>query len=291
MAGEGGDASAEFLLQSLLKLECTVALLFPYQLHDICKYAEKHAVNFGKLHCTMWGGSMMTETDWKRCLDIFPDLLSMYGSTESVVADQARGRNSYEEKLGNTGYPSTPNEVKIADEKGNAVPIGQIGEICVRSYRTAELRYIGQDIRSSMFEGGWFRMGDYGKVDVKGRIVVIGRRHDTIARATIKIYPSAIERVIADHEKVSLVKVVGVPDDRLGERVCACVVAKAGSDLTTNELEMFCNEAFITKGSSDGLGIKPDFIVILKSLPLIPSSIGKYDVQKIKELAIAAIGC
>ena len=202
-----------------------------------------------------------------------------------------RKKTATAEKLGNTGYAYPPNEVKIADEKGIAVPIGQIGEVCVRNYRTAELRYIGQDIRSSMFEGGWYRMGDHGKVDEKGRIVVIGRRHDTIARATIKIYPSAIERVISDHEKVTLVKVVGVPDDRLGERVCACVVAKIGSDLTINELEIFCNEAFITKGSSDGLGIKPDFIIILKSLPLISGSIGKYDVQKIKQLAMAAIGC
>ena len=56
---------------------------------------------------------MMTKTAWKRCLDVFPDLLSMYGSTEAVVAGQARGKNSYEEKLGNTGYPSTLNEVKI----------------------------------------------------------------------------------------------------------------------------------------------------------------------------------
>ena len=54
---------------------------------------------------------------------------------------------------------------------------------------------------------------------------------------------------------------------------------------------MFCNEAFITKGSSDGLGIKPDFVVILNSLPLISGSVGKYDVQKIKELAMAAISC
>ena len=291
MAGEGGDASAEFLLETHLKLECTVAVLAPYQLHDICQYAEKHAVNFGKLHSTIWGGSMMTETAWKRCLDIFPDLLSMYGSTECLVAIQSQGKKSYAEKLGNTGYPIAQNEVKIADEKGRAVPIGHIGEICVRNYRTADLRYKGQDISSSMFEGRWFRMGDYGKVDEKGRIVVIGRRHDTIARATIKIYPSAIERVIADHEKVSLVKSVGLPDDRLGECVCACVVPKIESDLTTNELKMFCNEAFITKGSSDGLGYKPDFIVILKSLPLIPCSIGKYDVQKIKKLAMAAIGC
>ena len=234
---------------------------------------------------------MMTETAWKRCLDIFPDLICIYGSTECLIARQARGENSYAEKLGNTGYPTAPNEVKIVDEKGNAVPIGQIGEICLRNYRTAELRYIGQDVRSSMFEGGWYRMGDYGKLDEKGRMVVIGRCHDSIARASVKIYPSAIERVIADHEKVSLVKVVGLPDDRLGERVCACVVAKIGSDLTTNELEMFCNEAFITKGSSVGLGIKPDFIVILKSMPFIPGSIGKYDIQKIKELAMAAIGC
>ena len=291
MAAEGGDASAEFLLQSLLNLECTVALLFPYQLHDICQYGEKHALNFGKLHSTMWTGSMMTDTALKRCIDIFPDLLSLYGSTECVLACQAPGQNSYAEKLGNTGYACPPNEVKIADEKGIAVPIGQIGEVCVRNYRTAELRYVGQDIRSSMFEGGWYRMGDYGQVDEKGRITVIGRRHDTIARATIKIYPSAIERVIADHEKVSLVKVVGVPDDRLGERVCACVVAKIGTDLTSKELEIFCDEAFITKGSSDGLGIKPDLIIILKSLPLIYGSIGKYDVQKIKQLAMAAIGC
>ena len=223
MAADGGDAAAEFLLRALQEEECTFALFVPYQLHDVCRYAETHAVDFGNIRLTLWGGSMMTDTEWRKRLDLFPNLISLYGSTEVIIALQRMDPNSYEERIGNTGYALANTEVKIADENGNAMTIGQIGEICIRSYRTAQLRYIGQEIRSSMFEGGWFRMGDLGRMDGKGRLTVLGRCKHSIKRATIMIYPASVERLISPHKDVESVVVVGLPDERLGRAsVCLC---------------------------------------------------------------------
>ena len=71
--------------------------------------------------------------------------------------------------------------------------------------------------------------------------------------------------------------------------MCACVVAKDGSGLTEKELERYSDEVFLTEGSSDQLGIRPDSFVVLQSLPLISGSIGKHDLDKIKEIASHAL--
>ena len=281
MADVGSHERTEALLNIYREEKVTTGIIPPYNIYDLLEYKKTHELKLDFLVDPVTGGSTITWEELREAMELIPGLRFAYGCTEVTGADQPKGA-SIEDKIGNAGYPAPNNEIKIADENGRAVPIEQAGEICIRSFRTASLKYIGQDIKEKMFPGGWFRTSDLGTMDHKGRINVLGRMDDTIKRATMLIYPAAVERVMIQHPKVFLVHVLGVPEARVGQEVCACVVPREGVDLQELELVEFANENFI--GSSDNLGIKPKYFVIMKSFPT--ALIGKFDRLKIKEAAL-----
>ena len=283
MAETGSHSRTELLLRMYREEKVTSAFLPPYMLYDMLQYQKSNPFKLEHLRNPLISGSTVILEVLKQGMELIPGLRFSYGSTEVIVTDQPNDA-TIEEKLGNVGYPLPNTEVKIANENGTAVPIGVSGEICIRSFRTACLRYIGQDIKKKMFAGGWYRSGDSGTMDAQGRITVLGRLDFAIKRATELIYPAAVERVMVQHPKVHFVYVLGVPEARVGQEVCACVVPKEGVDLQESELVEFANKKFMSEGSSDSIGIKPKYFIIMQSLPL--TLIGKFDSVKINDFAL-----
>ena len=217
---------------------------------------------------------------------MIPGLTAGYGSMEVLVCMQS-AEMSKKEKMGNVGKPIPGIEVKVADENGKVVALGVPGEICVRSFRTAELRYIGQNVKEAMLDGGWYRMGDIGTMDDRGHIKVIGRSKDIIKHSGIAINPAAVGAVIKKHPMVSRVEVVGVPREEVGEEVCACVILNEGCHIEEEELQQYANEAFVKNESSYSYGIRPDHVLIMAAFPL--TVVGKCDRRKIRALAIERV--
>ena len=92
--------------------------------------------------------------------------------------------------------------------------------------------------------GGWFHTGDIGVIDEDGYVSIVDRKKDMVLRGGMNVYPREIEEVLMTHPAVSLVAVIGVPDERLGEEVKAFVVRKPGATITEEELLAWCKDQF-----------------------------------------------
>jgi long-chain acyl-CoA synthetase len=145
------------------------------------------------------------------------------------------------ERVGTIGLPAPSTEMKIMDESGNEVQIGEAGEICARGPQVMSGYWQRPDETSQVFHGDWFRTGDIGVMDEDGFFKVVDRKKDMINVSGFNVYPNEIEDVVASHDKVLEVAAIGVADEKSTEVVKLFVVKKEGS-LTEEELKDYCKE-------------------------------------------------
>jgi len=169
------------------------------------------------------------------------DILEGYGMSEGspvVTFNQERiGR-----KPGSVGTPVWGVDVKIVDEEGREVAVGEKGEIVYKGHNVTKGYYKNPEANATVLLDGWLHSGDVGTMDEDGFFYVVDRTKDMIIRGGLNVYPREVEDVMMKHEAVSLVAVIGVPDDQYGEEIKACVVRKAGKAITENELMAWTKE-------------------------------------------------
>lgn len=137
---------------------------------------------------------------------------------------------------GSIGKPIWGVEVKLINDEWIEVPDGEPGEIAVRGYNVMK-GYLGRpEATQEVLRDGWFRTGDIARRDEDGYYFIIDRAKDLIVRGGFNVYPRELEEVIIGHPEVSLVAVVGTPDDRVGEEVKAFVIREPGSELSEDDL-------------------------------------------------------
>jgi len=165
-----------------------------------------------------------------------------YGMTEtSPVSFQSAGDDPLERRVGTVGRVQPHLEVKIIGDDGAIVPRGQPGEICTRGY-SVMLGYWGDPgpTAEAVDADGWMHTGDLGVIDEAGYGNIVGRIKDLIIRGGENVYPREIEEYLFGHPKVADVQVVGVPDARYGEEICAWVKLRTGEQATAEEIIGFC---------------------------------------------------
>jgi fatty-acyl-CoA synthase len=124
---------------------------------------------------------------------------------------------------------------------------------------------------------GWFATGDIGILDARGYLKIVDRKKELIIRGGANIYPREIEEVLYQHPKVLEAAAVGIPDQRLGERVCACIVLRSGENLSFEELSAFLRDKIATYKL-------PEFVQLLDTLPRTPT--GKVQKGPLRELVL-----
>ena len=147
-------------------------------------------------------------------------------------------------KAGTVGQPIFGVEVKCVDENDAEVECGTRGEIVIRGSNVMKGYYKRPAETAEAFRNGWFHTGDIGIFDADGYLSIVDRKKDMILRGGYNIYPRELEEVIITHEAVSMVAVVGVPDEKMGEEVKAFVVVKQGANLTAAEFTAWCKRQF-----------------------------------------------
>lgn len=169
-------------------------------------------------------------------------------------------------------------EVKIVDDAGEEVPTGEVGELLMRGPGVTFGYFDRQDATEEAYLPGlWFRTGDRASVDEHGWLSLRGRTKDIVIRGGENIPVTTVESVIFDHPDVVNAAVVGIPDPRLGERICAVVVIKPDRpELTVESLGAFLVEQGLSKH------FLPERVVCLTELPMTPS--GKIQKFKIREM-------
>jgi fatty-acyl-CoA synthase len=207
-----------------------------------------------------------------------------YGMTEtSPVSTQTRPDDSLERRVGTVGRPGPHIEVKIVDpDSGLVMPHGQPGELCTRGY-SVMLGYWEEPEKTaeSIDAARWMHTGDLATMDADGYCNIVGRSKDMVIRGGENVYPREIEEFLYTHPDVSDVSVVGVPDERFGEELCAFVVTRGGASLTEDEVRDFCRESLAHFKV-------PRYVVFTDGFPMTVT--GKVQKYKMREDAIARLG-
>jgi long-chain acyl-CoA synthetase len=199
-------------------------------------------LDFSNLKLALGGGMAVQDVvalKWQKVTG--KPLLEAYGLSETSPAATINplGGNH---RLGTIGLPLPNTDVKIFDDNGAEVAIGERGEIGIKGPQVMRGYWKKEDENDNFFKNGYFLTGDIGVMDEDGFFKIVDRKKEMILVSGFNVFPSEIEAVIAAHPKVLEVGVVGVPDDRSTEAVKAFIVKKDQS-LTEQEVIDFCKES------------------------------------------------
>jgi fatty-acyl-CoA synthase len=165
-----------------------------------------------------------------------------YGMTEtSPVSFQSNVDDPLEQRVSSVGRIHPHVEVKIVDEAGRTVPTGTQGELLTRGYSVMQGYWDDPEQTAASIDAeGWMHTGDLATIDAEGYCAITGRVKDMILRGGENIYPREIEEFLYTHPDIAQAQVFGIPDDRLGEIVCAWIVPRAGSGITPDDVQEYC---------------------------------------------------
>ncbi len=212
------------------------------------------------------------------------EIVIVYGQTEtSPGVTMTTTKDPLERRVSTIGRAFPHTELKIIDPKTNKiVPLGDIGEICARGYSVMKCYYNNPSATHATLDSNrWNHTGDLGTMDEEGYFRIVGRLKDMVIRGGENIYPREIEEFLHHHEKISDVYVVGVPDIKYGEELCAWVKIKDGQCLTDVEVKEFC------KGKIAHYKI-PRYVCFVTEFPMSVS--GKIQKFKMRQDSIKMLG-
>lgn len=229
--------------------EVTLCLLVPTMIQVILEHLRKEPTPLSSLRMVHYGASAMSTTMVREAIERMGcEFTQGYGMTEaSPQVCVLPGRDhvqaiagEHEERLKSVGYPIPGVQLSIRDAEGTEVEDGTVGEVWARGPNIM-LGYFGreQETRSALVDG-WYRTGDGGYCDSDGYLYLVDRLKDMIISGGENVYSMEVEQVIFTHPDVIEVAVVGVPDDRWGERVHAVIVVREGSTFDAEDLAEHC---------------------------------------------------
>jgi acyl-CoA synthetase (AMP-forming)/AMP-acid ligase II len=205
-------------------------------------------------------------------------LLEMYGMLECGTQAHTVFEEDPIAVSGTVGRPVPGMGIRVVDETGRDCAPDEAGEILTYGPGVTIGYYNNPEANARSFtDDGWFHTGDIGAFDADGRLRIAGRKKEMIIRGGANIYPRELEEVLYEHPGVLDAAVVGVPDPRLGERVCACIVPKPGAQISFDEIIGFLKGRIATYKL-------PEFVEIVESLPRTPT--GKVQKTPLRDMVL-----
>ena len=260
------DFEAGRVLASIAAEKLTCAWFAPVMLGAILAHPDRAAFDVSSLRWVIGGGERTPEARIRAFSEYFTHgrYIDGYGLTESCSGDTLMEAGREIEKIGSVGRALPHVEVEIRDAEGRRLPSGEAGEICLRGPRITRGYWRDEDKTAASFYGDWFRTGDVGYLDGDGFLFLTDRVKDMIISGGENIASSEVERVIYELPSVREVAVVGLPDERWGEKPVAVVVLADKESLNLTSLAAHCRAQLA--------GFKvPKELVIRDSLPRNPS--------------------
>ena len=165
-----------------------------------------------------------------------------YGMTETCGIISALAGPYFVDKPKSAGVIMPVFDIKCIDEKGNELPLGERGEVCVRGSQVIKGYLNRPDETAETIVDGWLHTGDIGYLDEDNFLYLVDRAKDMVLRGGENVYCSEVETVLHKHQAIAECAVFSVPDERLGEEVGAAIFPAAGANVTPDELREFCKE-------------------------------------------------
>jgi fatty-acyl-CoA synthase len=232
------------VLESVAAEQCQALYGVPTMFIAMLAHPEFAAFDLSSLRTGIMAGSPCPIEVMRQVIERMhmPEVTIAYGMTEtSPVSFQSSADDTLEHRVSTVGRIQPHLEVKIVDPEGRILPRGKAGELCTRGY-SVMLGYWDDSARTSeaIDAAGWMHTGDLATLDDDGFCNIVGRIKDMVIRGGENIYPREIEEFLYRHPAIQDVQVIGVPDPRYGEELCAWIVLKPGETLVEDAVRDFC---------------------------------------------------
>jgi long-chain acyl-CoA synthetase len=231
---DGGKA-----LEMISRERVTIFEGVPTMYSAMLHHPARDTADVSSLRLCVSGGAAMPVEVLRQFEEAFDCvILEGYGLSETspVASFNHPGRVR---KPGSIGTPIAGVEMRVVDDAGAEVPVGEVGEIAIRGHNVMKGYWRNPEATAAAIPDGWFRTGDLGRMDEDGYFYIVDRKKEMIIRGGYNVYPREIEEALHEHPGVAEVAVVGIPHDSLGEEVGAAVALKPGATATPDELRAF----------------------------------------------------
>lgn len=228
----------------------------------------------------VYAAAPMTAATLRRALNGLPDagFLNLYGQTEAIVSGLPRELHVLDapnaaQQLRSVGFPFPGTRVRVVDDNGDIARVGEAGEITVRSDAMFRGYWNDPAATQATLQDGWCHTGDVGRLDERGLLYLVDRKKDVIISGGENIYSPEVEDAVCAVDGVAACAVVGVPDDKWGEAVCAVVVPRGGAAPTLEAVQEGVRRQLARYKV-------PRRLVLVADLPVLAS--GKVDKKRLR---------
>ncbi|MFA9486875.1 AMP-binding protein [Moraxella haemolytica] len=266
-------------LQAVHNERCTALYGVPSMFITMLEDKRFDEFDLSSLRTGIMAGSPCPREIMQRVIDRMhmSEITICYGMTEtSPVSMQSHVDDPIDKRVSTVGQIHPHLEVKIVDEDGKITPVGVSGELCTRGY-SVMAGYWGEPDKTKevVDKHGWMHTGDIAEMDEDGFVKIKGRIKDVVIRGGENLFPKEIEDLIFQHPAVLSVQVVGLPDKRYGEELCACIILNDGAACCEDDIREFCR----TQVSHHKV---PRYVSFVNEFPMTAS--GKPQKFKLQEL-------
>ena len=240
----------EQVMQAIQDQRIQKMLMVPTMINMVVHHPRLPEFDLSSLETVLYGASPMPEAVIRQALKVLPQarFCQAYGQTEAAPILTMLGpdhhtldpASPFQGKIKSAGQAVPGVELSIQDEKGRPVASGEVGEVCARGPNVMlGYRNLPEQTATTLRDG-WLRTGDGGRLDEDGFLFIVDRVKDMIVSGGENVYSAEVENVLFQHPAVAQCAVIGVPDDKWGERVHAIVVLNEGASATEADLIDHC---------------------------------------------------
>ena len=232
------------VLQTVAEERCTALYGVPTMFIAELDHPEFARFDLSGLRTGIMAGSPCPVAVMRRVIEEMhmAEVTIAYGMTETApVSTQSATDDPLERRVATVGRVQPHLEIKIVDAEGRAVPRGVTGELCTRGYSVMQ-GYWADEVKTAeaIDRAGWMHTGDLATMDGEGYINIVGRLKDMVIRGGENVYPREVEEFLYRHPKIQEVQVIGVPDRKYGEELCAWIKLRQGETASAEDIRAFC---------------------------------------------------
>jgi len=256
----------EKVLELIDRHRITSAFMVPTMLRRLATLDEdvRRKYDTSSLRWIMSGAAPLPTETAKLFQQAYGRLLyNFYGSTETGMVTLAEPED-HDARPGTVGRLLRGNDVRLFDEDGNEVAVGEVGELYCRNRMLIAGYHGNRDATEKSMRDGFFSVGDLARCDADGYYYMESRKHDMVISGGVNIYPREIEDHLHTHPDIAEVAVIGVPDDEWGESLKAFIVCRDGASLSFDQVAAFCREGLANYK-------QPRHVEFMKELPRNPT--------------------
>ncbi|KMJ55414.1 AMP-dependent synthetase [Bacillus sp. LL01] len=240
--------SPEQTLQTMEEEKVTIFFGVPAMYSILLNTPKMSTLDLSNLRLFTYGAAPMPYELVKKVKALYPNIKvqNLYGQTENSPAATTLKDHYALDKVGSVGEVLPQTEIRVVDEFGESVPVGEVGEIIVKGPQVMKGYLKNEEATNVALKDGWLYSGDLGRFDEDGLLYIVDRKKDMIIRGGEKVYPVEIEEVLYEIPELLEAAIVGVPDKVLGEVPKAYVVLKEGADVEEEAILQFCKKKLAT---------------------------------------------